>query len=162
MALETYPIAWPTTLTLTHKTTTFVTEEAIATNLMTRVPPTSLISPINRNEWDCTQRRRLISLSLSSIAASSSFGISSPKMFIESFKVESPNVTYTDDEIQSVYSYETTELVHVNRNGTYEWVVKPKTVKYEFKTDIHVPKLGYNINQRFYSYLHKTLSWGFI
>lgn len=63
-------------------------------------------------------------------------------MFIESFKVESPNVKYTENEIQSVYNYETTELVHENKNGTYQWVVKPKTVKYEFKTDTHVPKLG--------------------
>lgn len=65
------------------------------------------------------------------------------KMFIESFKVESPNVKYTETEIQSVYSYETTELVHQNRNDTYQWVVKPKTVKYEFKTQTNVPKLGY-------------------
>lgn len=64
-------------------------------------------------------------------------------MFIENFKVESPNVKYTETEIQSVYSYETTELVHENRNNTYEWVVKPKTVKYEFKTQTNVPKLGY-------------------
>ncbi|GAV65384.1 Inos-1-P_synth domain-containing protein/NAD_binding_5 domain-containing protein [Cephalotus follicularis] len=63
-------------------------------------------------------------------------------MFIENFKVESPNVKYTDNEIQSVYLYETTELVHDNRNGVYQWIVKPKTVKYEFKTDTHVPKLG--------------------
>ncbi|KAG8383488.1 hypothetical protein BUALT_Bualt04G0018500 [Buddleja alternifolia] len=63
-------------------------------------------------------------------------------MFIESFKVDSPNVKYTDDEIQSVYNYETTELVHENKNGAYQWTVKPKTVKYEFKTDIKVPKLG--------------------
>ncbi|KAE8701124.1 Inositol-3-phosphate synthase [Hibiscus syriacus] len=56
-------------------------------------------------------------------------------MFIESFKVESPNVKYTDKEIQSVYNYETTELVHEIRDGTYQWVVKPKTLKYEFKTD---------------------------
>lgn len=63
-------------------------------------------------------------------------------MFIESFKVESPNVKYTDNAIQSVYNYETTELVHENRDGTYQWVVKPKTVKYEFRTDINVPKLG--------------------
>lgn len=63
-------------------------------------------------------------------------------MFIENFKVESPNVKYTETEIQSVYSYETTELVHENRNNTYEWVVKPKTVKYEFKTQTNVPKLG--------------------
>ncbi|XP_057969892.1 inositol-3-phosphate synthase isoform X1 [Malania oleifera] len=63
-------------------------------------------------------------------------------MFIESFRVESPNVKYTETEIQSVYNYETTELVHEDRNGTYQWIVKPKSVKYEFKTDIHVPKLG--------------------
>ncbi|PIN26746.1 Myo-inositol-1-phosphate synthase [Handroanthus impetiginosus] len=63
-------------------------------------------------------------------------------MFIESFKVDSPNVKYTDGEIHSVYNYETTDLVHENRNGTYQWIVKPKTVKYEFKTDAHVPKLG--------------------
>ena len=65
-------------------------------------------------------------------------------MFIENFKVESPNVTYTDDEIHSVYDYQTTELVHENRKGCgYQWIVKPKTVKYEFKTDTQVPKLGY-------------------
>ncbi|KAL0395624.1 UNVERIFIED_CONTAM: Inositol-3-phosphate synthase [Sesamum calycinum] len=63
-------------------------------------------------------------------------------MFIESFKVDSPNVKYTEGEIHSVYNYETTELVHENRNGTYQWIVKPKTVKYEFETDTHVPKLG--------------------
>ncbi|KAK7857247.1 inositol-3-phosphate synthase [Quercus suber] len=63
-------------------------------------------------------------------------------MFIGSFKVDSPNVKYTENEIHSVYNYDTTELVHENRNGTYQWIVKPKTVKYEFKTDIHVPKLG--------------------
>lgn len=63
-------------------------------------------------------------------------------MFIESFKVDSPNVKYTEGEIHSVYNYETTELVHENRDGTYQWIVKPKTVKYEFRTDTHVPKLG--------------------
>jgi len=65
-------------------------------------------------------------------------------MFIESFKVESPNVKYTENEIHSVYNYETTELVHENRKGSgFQWIVKPKTVQYEFKTDIRVPKLGY-------------------
>lgn len=63
-------------------------------------------------------------------------------MFIESFKVESPNVKYTETEIQSVYNYETTELVHENKNNAFQWVVKPKTVKYEFKTKTNVPKLG--------------------
>lgn len=67
-------------------------------------------------------------------------------MFIESFKVESPNVNYSENEIHSVYDYETTELVHENRNGTYQWIVKPKTVKYEFKTDTRVPKLGFAPN----------------
>lgn len=64
-------------------------------------------------------------------------------MFIEGFKVESPSVQYTENEIHSVYNYETTELVHENRKGTYQWIVKPKTVKYEFKTDTRVPKLGF-------------------
>ncbi|KAH0940446.1 hypothetical protein HID58_000083 [Brassica napus] len=63
-------------------------------------------------------------------------------MFIESFKVESPNVKYTENEIQSVYDYETTEVVHENVNGAYQWIVKPKVVKYDFKTDTRVPKLG--------------------
>ncbi|KAL8110760.1 hypothetical protein AgCh_026487 [Apium graveolens] len=63
-------------------------------------------------------------------------------MFIESFKVDSPNVKYSETEIGSVYNYETTELVHENRDGKYRWIVKPKTVKYELKTDLHVPKLG--------------------
>ncbi|KAL9229723.1 hypothetical protein vseg_005159 [Gypsophila vaccaria] len=64
-------------------------------------------------------------------------------MFIENFKVESPNVEYREGEIKSVYKYETTELVHENRKGSgYQWIVKPKSVKYEFKTDTRVPKLG--------------------
>nr|ABO93614.1 myo-inositol-1-phosphate synthase isoform 1 [Xerophyta viscosa] len=63
-------------------------------------------------------------------------------MFIESFKVESPNVKYFSDRIESVYDYQTTELVHENRDGSYQWVVRPKSVRYEFKTDTHVPKLG--------------------
>lgn len=63
-------------------------------------------------------------------------------MFIESFKVDSPNVKYGEGEIHSIYNYETTELVHENRNGSYAWIVKPKTVGYEFKTDTRVPKLG--------------------
>uniref|UniRef100_A0A7N0V3X3 Inositol-3-phosphate synthase n=1 Tax=Kalanchoe fedtschenkoi TaxID=63787 RepID=A0A7N0V3X3_KALFE len=60
-------------------------------------------------------------------------------MFIESFRVESPNLRYEENEINSLYSYETTELVHDAKNG---WVVKPKTVNYQFKTDTRVPKLG--------------------
>lgn len=64
-------------------------------------------------------------------------------MFIEKFKVDSPDVKYTDSHIESLYRYDTTELVHETRDGASEWVVKPKTVLYNFRTDIHVPKLGY-------------------
>ncbi|GLJ06766.1 hypothetical protein SUGI_0047670 [Cryptomeria japonica] len=63
-------------------------------------------------------------------------------MFINKFRVESPNVKYTEERIESVYDYQTTELVHENRSGKYEWVVKTKSVKYEFKTDTRLPKLG--------------------
>ncbi|GLJ06772.1 hypothetical protein SUGI_0047730 [Cryptomeria japonica] len=63
-------------------------------------------------------------------------------MFINKFCVESPNVKYSEESIESVYDYQTTELVHDNRNGNYEWVVRPKSVKYEFKTDTRLPKLG--------------------
>lgn len=66
-------------------------------------------------------------------------------MFIESFKVESPDVKYGEHVIESVYHYNTTELVHENRHGSYQWVVKPKTVQYHFKTDTRVPKLGYTV-----------------
>lgn len=64
-------------------------------------------------------------------------------MFIESFRVESPNVRYTEEGIESIYNYETTEVVHEERDGHYQWVVKPKVVKYEFKTSTRLPKLGY-------------------
>ncbi|KAF3795275.1 Inositol-3-phosphate synthase [Nymphaea thermarum] len=63
-------------------------------------------------------------------------------MFIETFRVESPNVRYTEEGIESIYNYETTEVVHEERNGHYQWVVKPKVVKYEFKTSTRLPKLG--------------------
>jgi hypothetical protein len=58
-----------------------------------------------------------------------------------------------------VYSYETTELVHQkNTNDTYQWVVKPKTVKYDFKTQTNVPKLGYyNFLFLILDYLFKIL-----
>ncbi|WOK93309.1 inositol-3-phosphate synthase-like [Canna indica] len=63
-------------------------------------------------------------------------------MFVEKFRVESPNVKYGEEEIEAVYHYETTELVHESRDGAYHWIVRPKTVRYDFKTNTHVPKLG--------------------
>jgi hypothetical protein len=64
-------------------------------------------------------------------------------MFIESFRVESPNVRYGPSEIESEYRYDTTELVHEGKDGASRWVVRPKSVKYNFRTSTAVPKLGY-------------------
>ena len=63
-------------------------------------------------------------------------------MFIESFRVESPNVRYGPTEIESEYRYDTTELVHEAKDGASRWVVRPKSVKYNFRTSTAVPKLG--------------------
>lgn len=63
-------------------------------------------------------------------------------MFIESFRVESPHVRYGPTEIESEYRYDTTELVHEGKDGASRWVVRPKSVKYNFRTSTAVPKLG--------------------
>ena len=55
------------------------------------------------------------------------------------FTVNSPNVTYTDAEIKSNYTYRTTS-VETDANGNY--VATPKETPYEFKTDRKVPKIG--------------------
>uniref|UniRef100_A0A7S1XQB4 inositol-3-phosphate synthase n=1 Tax=Phaeomonas parva TaxID=124430 RepID=A0A7S1XQB4_9STRA len=52
----------------------------------------------------------------------------------EDFRVESGNVTYTEDEIISQYDYETTEV-----DGG---VVRPRRQRYTFRTERHVPKTG--------------------
>jgi len=52
----------------------------------------------------------------------------------DQFKVNSPNVTYTDDEILSKFAYETTVV-----EGT---TVTPKTETFRFKTQRKVPKVG--------------------
>ena len=57
------------------------------------------------------------------------------EMFIQNFRVESPNVKYSEESIDSIYDYQMIGLVHENVNGKYEWVVKPKAVRYEFKTE---------------------------
>uniref|UniRef100_A0A0D9Z3B0 Inositol-3-phosphate synthase n=1 Tax=Oryza glumipatula TaxID=40148 RepID=A0A0D9Z3B0_9ORYZ len=63
-------------------------------------------------------------------------------MFIESFRVESPHVRYGAAEIESDYRYDTTELVHESHDGASRWVVRPKSVRYNFRTTTTVPKLG--------------------
>ncbi|KAF8720692.1 hypothetical protein HU200_023594 [Digitaria exilis] len=62
-------------------------------------------------------------------------------MFLESFRVESPRVRYGAAEIESEYRYDTTEVVPPADGGA-GWVVRPKSVTYNFKTSTAVPKLG--------------------
>lgn len=57
----------------------------------------------------------------------------------ELFQVQSPNVTYTDSEIRSTYTYRTTK-VSKSANGKY--VAQPVQTVYDFKTDRRIPKVG--------------------
>eukprot|EP00897_Mesotaenium_endlicherianum_P004104 jgi/Mesen1/3721/ME000202S02811 len=63
-------------------------------------------------------------------------------MLIDNFRVDSPNVVYTEDFIQSKYEYQSTELTNVLKDGKFEWIAKPTSTSYDFKTDRKVPKLG--------------------
>lgn len=56
----------------------------------------------------------------------------------ETFKVNSPNVRYEENSIISEYTYNTTEA-KINND---EVVITPHQVKYTFKTETKVPKLG--------------------
>ncbi|TQV93984.1 inositol-3-phosphate synthase [Cordyceps javanica] len=55
------------------------------------------------------------------------------------FKVNSPNVTYTDSEIRSKYTYRTTS---VDTDASGNFVATPKETPYEFKVERKVPKIG--------------------
>ncbi|KAJ5654712.1 Myo-inositol-1-phosphate synthase [Penicillium lividum] len=55
------------------------------------------------------------------------------------FTVQSPNVQYTDDEINSQYAYQTTE---VTRTADNKLVATPKAINYHFKVDRKVGKVG--------------------
>jgi myo-inositol-1-phosphate synthase len=61
-------------------------------------------------------------------------------VLVDKFEVTSPNVSYTDEFIQSSYDYQSTS---VNRTADGKWVVEPSTTKYEFRVDRKVPKFGY-------------------
>ena len=58
---------------------------------------------------------------------------------METFKVQSPNVRYTTDFIESKYTYETTQVQHGSK-GLY--TVRPIETLYTFRTKRQVPKLG--------------------
>lgn len=54
-------------------------------------------------------------------------------------KVNSPNVTYTEEYIESKYDYQTSQV----RNGPDGTInVTPVTTQYTFRTERKVPKLG--------------------
>ncbi|KAI1639031.1 myo-inositol-1-phosphate synthase [Biscogniauxia mediterranea] len=55
------------------------------------------------------------------------------------FTVNSPNVTYTDNEILSKYTYRTTS---VTRGADGKYVATPRETLYDFKVDRKVPKTG--------------------
>ncbi|KAI1500820.1 myo-inositol-1-phosphate synthase [Biscogniauxia marginata] len=55
------------------------------------------------------------------------------------FTVNSPNVTYTDNEILSKYTYRTTS---VTRDANGKYVATPRATLYDFKVDRKVPKTG--------------------
>lgn len=60
-------------------------------------------------------------------------------VLLDSFKVDSPNVTYEDTAITASYDYSHTQVL---RSDKGQWTVKPSTTRYEFRTDTRVPKLG--------------------
>ncbi|XP_067018181.1 inositol-3-phosphate synthase 1-A-like [Acropora muricata] len=57
---------------------------------------------------------------------------------METFTVQSPNVCYTKDFIESKYNYETTKVVP--KKCGYE--VRPVETEYTFRTERQVPKVG--------------------
>jgi hypothetical protein len=66
------------------------------------------------------------------------------EMLVDTFRVDSPFVTYTEETIESKYEYKTTDMVHeVTKEGKYEWIARPKSVTYQFSTKRALPKLGY-------------------
>jgi len=64
-------------------------------------------------------------------------GVAKPKRDL--LTVRSANVTYTDDQIKSTYTYRTTSVERAV-DGTY--VATPRETVYEFAVDRKVPKVG--------------------
>uniref|UniRef100_A0A7S0VHK9 inositol-3-phosphate synthase n=1 Tax=Polytomella parva TaxID=51329 RepID=A0A7S0VHK9_9CHLO len=60
-------------------------------------------------------------------------------MLLDSFEVQSPNVSYTPEFITSNYEYDTTKI---DRAEDGKWSIKPTSTKYEFRVTRNVPKLG--------------------
>lgn len=60
-------------------------------------------------------------------------------VLLKNYKVVSDRVRVEDGHMLSSYDYQTTE---VDMDSEGQWELRPKTVGYEFKTDLKVPKLG--------------------
>ena len=60
-------------------------------------------------------------------------------MFVENFKVQSPNVHYAEDAIYARFEYDNTRLEPTDDQS---WTVTPTKEIFEFRTDSTVPKLG--------------------
>ncbi|KAJ1833102.1 Myo-inositol-1-phosphate synthase [Coemansia sp. RSA 2711] len=56
------------------------------------------------------------------------------------FKVDSPNVRYTDDSIESTYAYDTTVVSRDSASGKLS--AKPTQVRYQFRTKTNVGRVG--------------------
>ena len=55
------------------------------------------------------------------------------------FKVQSPNVCYTEDFIESRYVYDTTKVLRDSKNS---FTAIPIETEYTFRTERKVPRLG--------------------
>lgn len=69
----------------------------------------------------------------------SSFMTSEVVSNMTTFKVQSPNVRYTADFIESIYTYETTQI---DCSSTGSYVARPVETQYTFRTERQVPKVG--------------------
>ena len=70
--------------------------------------------------------------------SSNGYGITTPTT-TDVFTVNSPNVVYTDNLINSKYTYRTTS---VTQTAEGKYVATPKETVYDFKVERHVPKTG--------------------
>jgi myo-inositol-1-phosphate synthase len=59
-------------------------------------------------------------------------------MLVDTFRVDSPSVRYSDEHITSTYAYDTTETAI--EDGAF--VVRPAEKQIKFQTERKVPKLG--------------------
>lgn len=67
------------------------------------------------------------------------YGMNGTNVRQDLFTVDSPNVVYTEDSIQTKYVYQTTS---VKQTATGKYVASPMEAVYDFKVDRKVPKVG--------------------